>query len=81
MFIELLLRIHSIVSDLGLSAKLDFVICSEDAKTSKPEPGIFLATLQRAQNQGKSVLIKRFTRMIFTVGTLQIFDIVSLFTG
>ena len=73
MSIELLPRIHSIVSDLGLSAKLDFVICSEDAKTSKPEPGIFLATLERAQNQGKLILI-------FTVGYSQIFDSISLCT-
>ena len=43
-------RVHNIVSLLGLSSKLDFVMCSEDAKSSKPEPGIFLATLKRANS-------------------------------
>ena len=50
-------RVHNIVKHLGLSSKLDFVMCSEDAKSSKPEPGIFLATLKRANcdtTKGKS---------------------------
>lgn len=46
-------RVHNIVKHLGLSSKLDFVMCSEDAKSSKPEPGIFLAALERA-NRDKS---------------------------
>ena len=43
-------RVHNIVKHLGLTSKLDFVMCSEDAKSSKPEPGIFLATLERANS-------------------------------
>ena len=43
-------RVHNIVKHLGLTSKLDFVMCSEDAKSSKPEPGIFLATLERVNS-------------------------------
>ena len=45
-------RIHDVVKLLGLSSKLDFVLCSEDAKSSKPESDIFLAGLKCASRHG-----------------------------
>jgi putative hydrolase of the HAD superfamily len=59
-------RIYSLVSSLGLSTKFDFITCSEDAGSSKPEPEIFRKAAQQSNQVDKLKYLPLFSYISHT---------------